>query len=191
MSIFENATDAAQATIQSICALQPKVENAAQMVARALVGGNKLMVCGNGGSAGDAADFATEFTCRFVNDRRPYPAINLSACGSLLTAIGNDYGFDQVFARQVRGLGQPGDLLVAISTSGNSANILAALETARDMGVESIALLGRDGGKAKGIGSLDLIIPSEQTARIQEGHKFLLHVICEIVEPQLLPERPR
>src|SRR6202011_1823214 len=103
------------------------------------------LVCGNGGSAADGADFATEFACRFVTDRQPYPALNLSACGSLLTATGNDYGFDEVFARQVRAFGKAGDVLVALTTSGNSANILAALAAAKGMGLHTVALLGRDG----------------------------------------------
>src|SRR4051812_24469348 len=106
MSIFEKALADAQATIASLRVLQPAVERAAELVGAALSGGNKLLVCGNGGSAADAADFATEYACRFVTDRDPYPALNLSACGSLLTATGNDYGFDEVFARQVRAFGK-------------------------------------------------------------------------------------
>ena len=145
----------------------------------------KLLVCGNGGSAADGADFATEFACRFINDRQPFPAINLSACGSLLTAIGNDYGFEQAFARQVRGFGRAGDVLVVLTTSGNSPNVLAALREASERGLQSIALLGREGGQARGLATVDLIVPSPVTARIQEGHKFLLHVLCEIVEERL------
>ena len=125
-----------------------------------------------------------------MNDRQPFPAINLTACSSLTTAIGNDYGFEQLFARQIRGFAKPGDVLVALSTSGNSPNILAALREAGSMGITSIALLGRDGGSARGIASIDLIVPSTITARIQEAHKFLLHVVCEMVE-QTLPSPPR
>jgi D-sedoheptulose 7-phosphate isomerase len=144
-----------------------------------------LLACGNGGSAGDASDFTTEYACRFVSDRRPFPAINLTADGSLLTAIGNDYGFEEVFARQVRGFGKTGDVVIVLSTSGRSGNIIRALEEARRLQLGSIALLGRDGGEAKGLATVDLVVPSEVTARIQEAHKFILHVICELVEPSL------
>ena len=137
------------------------------------------------GSAADAADFATEFACRFVSDRPPYPAINLASCGSLITATGNDYGFEQVFARGVQAFGKAGDVFVGITTSGNSPNICAALEAAKRLGLHSIALLGRYGGRARGLAGIELIVPGAATARIQEAHKFLLHCICERVEPQL------
>ncbi len=185
MAAYLNALDSAVATFNALRPLQASLEQAAQIVQTTLLNGGKLLVCGNGGSAADAADFATEFTCRFVSDRLPFPALNLTACGSLTTAIGNDYGFEQLFARQVRGFGKPGDTLVALTTSGNSPNILSALAEARTAGLHSIALLGRDGGRAKGLASLDLIVPSNTTARIQEAHKFLLHTLCELVEPSL------
>jgi D-sedoheptulose 7-phosphate isomerase len=191
MTIFEKAIHDATATIESLRPLQPVLEKAAGLVGAAVTGGNKLLVCGNGGSAADASDFATEYTCRFVTDRQPYPAINLTACGSLLTATGNDYGFDEVFARQVRAFGQKGDVLVCITTSGNSANILSAIAAANSAGLHTIALLGRDGGRARGLAQTELIVPCNITARIQEAHKFLLHTICEIVEEQwLLPAKP-
>ena len=182
MSIFEKATREAFETLQSLGALQPALERAAEIVGGALCQGGKLLVCGNGGSAADAADFATEYACRFLTDRQPYPALNLSGCGSLLTATGNDYGYEQVFARQVRAFGRPGDVLVALTTSGNSSNILAALETAKSLGLHTIVLLGRDGGRARGLAEVELLVPSQITARTQEAHKFLLHVLCEIVE---------
>src|SRR4051794_27192925 len=119
MTIFEQAIYDATATIESLRPLQAVHERAAEVVGQRLVAGGKLLVCGNGGSAADAADFATEFACRFVTDRRPYPALNLAACGSLLTATGNDYGYDEVFARQIRAFGQKGDVLVVVTTSGN------------------------------------------------------------------------
>ncbi len=191
MSIFEKAIADSKATIESLRPLQPVLEKAAALVGAAVTGGNKLLVCGNGGSAADASDFATEYTCRFVTDRQPYPAINLTACGSLLTATGNDYGFDEVFARQVRAFGKKGDVLVCITTSGNSANILSAIAAANAAGLHTIALLGRDGGRARGLAQTELIVPCTITARIQEAHKFLLHTICEIVEEQwLLPAKP-
>jgi len=191
MSVFEKAIADSKATIESLRPLQPILEKAAGLVGAAVTGGNKLLVCGNGGSAADASDFATEYTCRFVTDRQPYPAINLTACGSLLTATGNDYGFDEIFARQVRAFGQKGDVLVCITTSGNSANILSAIAAANAGGLHTIALLGRDGGRARGLAQTELIVPCAITARIQEAHKFLLHTICEIVEEQwLLPAKP-
>ena len=191
MSIFQNAARDALATIESLRPLEPELERAAQMVGACLATGGKLLVCGNGGSAADGADFATEFTCRFVTDRQPYPAINLAACGSVLTATGNDYGFDEVFARQVRAFGRKGDVLVALTTSGNSKNILSAIAAANIAGVQTIALLGRDGGRARGHAQVELIVPTPITARIQEGHKFLLHVLCEIVETNWLLAKPK
>jgi phosphoheptose isomerase len=182
MSVFEKAVDDAVASLGQIRQLEPALLQAADLVRSCLVGGHKLLVCGNGGSAADGADFATEYTCRFIRDRKAYPAINLAACGSLLTAVGNDYGYEQSFSRQVEAFGKSGDVLVAISTSGNSPNILLALARARELGLRSVALLGKDGGKAKGLADVELIISSRVTARVQEGHKFLLHSICEQVE---------
>jgi phosphoheptose isomerase len=185
MSPFDRAVDDAIATLTALREIRETLERAAAMVRECIVDGHKLLVCGNGGSAADGADFATEFACRYSADRRPFPAINLTGCGSLLTATVNDYGADAMFARPVRAFGQPGDILVALSTSGNSPNIIAALREAEAMGLRSIALLGRDGGKAKGLATIDLIVTSNITARIQEGHKFLLHTLCEIVDPSL------
>ena len=155
------------------------------MIADCLTNGKKVLACGNGGSAADAADFCTEFACRFAEDRRPYPAMNLSQGGSLITATGNDYGFDEIFARQIRAFGNEGDVLIAISTSGNSKNIRRAIEEARDCKLKTIALLGRDGGESAKLADVDLIVKSDSTARIQEAHKFMLHVICEICETRL------
>ena len=186
MSFLSSAIEASVATIQGLAAMQAEVERAATMVGEALSGGRKLLVAGNGGSAADGADFATEFACRFSKDRAPYPAINLAACGSLLTATGNDYGFEEVFARGVRAFGGAGDVFVGITTSGNSANIVAALQAARERGVQTIALLGRDGGAARGLADVEFIVPGTATARIQEAHKFLLHVLCEIVDERWL-----
>lgn len=186
MTIFEKAIHDATATIESLRPMQATHERAAEIVGRCLLSGHKLLVCGNGGSAADTADFATEFACRFVTDRRPYPALNLAACGSLLTAIGNDYAYDEVFARQVRAFGQKDDVLVAISTSGNSQSVISAIATAKSGGLHTIALLGRDGGRARGLAETELIVPSNLTARIQEAHKFLLHTLCEIVEARFL-----
>src|SRR5712691_4379464 len=176
---------AACSTFESLAELAQPVAQAADSIMNCLCSGGKLLVCGNGGSAADGADFSAEFGCRFVTDRRPYPALNLAQGGSLMSAIGNDYGYDEVFARQVAGLGQKGDVLVAITTSGNSKNILRALEEGTSHGLTTVALLGRSGGPAKGMAEIELLVRSETTARIQEAHKFLLHVICSLVDARL------
>ena len=183
--ILSTAIAAASKTLQSLVDLDAQIAATADLVTNCLTSGNKLLVCGNGGSAADAADFCTEFTCRFVEDRRPYPALNLAQGGSLLTATGNDYGFEEIFARQVRAFGKPGDVLIAITTSGKSKNIRRTLEEARDHKLKTIALLGRDGGSTVGLADVDLIVKGDSTARIQEAHKFILHVLCEIVEARL------
>ncbi len=183
--IFRDAIETAVATMRSLSALEEPLQRAAKLIEECLATGHKLLVCGNGGSAADAADFSTEFTCRFMHDRRPYPALNLAQGGSLTSAIGNDYGFEEIFARQVMAFGERGDVLVAITTSGNSRNVMRALEEARGLGLTSVALLGRDGGSTKGMADIEFIVPGDSTARIQEAHKFLLHVLCEIVEARL------
>ena len=189
---MSDITNQLQDSIRAACSIFESLQELAQPIGRAadsmvdcLCAGRKLLVCGNGGSAADGADFSAEFGCRFVTDRRPYPALNLAQGGSLMSAIGNDYGFDEVFARQVAGLGQRGDVLVAITTSGNSKNILRALEEGKARGLTTVALLGRDGGPAKGLAEIELLVRSETTARIQEAHKFLLHVICGLVDARL------
>ncbi|HEV3244594.1 MAG TPA: SIS domain-containing protein [Chthoniobacterales bacterium] len=183
--ILKSAIAAATTTLRSIVDLESQVTKAADLIVDCLTNGKKALACGNGGSAADAADFCTELACRFVEDRRPYPALNLSQGGSLITATGNDYGFEAIFARQVRAFGNPGDLLIAISTSGKSENIRRAIEEARDGKLTTIALLGRDGGSAAGVADVDLIVKGDSTARIQEAHKFILHVLCEICEGRL------
>ena len=183
--IFARSLQESTVTIQSLAKLEPLMAEAADFVAECLRAGNKLLACGNGGSAADAADFCTEFTCRFMQDRRPYPAMNLSQGGSLITATGNDYGFEEIFARQVAAFGKTGDVLIAITTSGKSANIRRALEEGKSRKLKTIALLGRDGGSCRNIADVDLIVAGDSTARIQEAHKFLLHVLCEICEARL------
>jgi phosphoheptose isomerase len=185
INVLKSAINAATATFRGLEKFETPVTVAAALISECLNQGKKLLVCGNGGSAADAADFCTEFACRFEKDRRPYPALNLSEGGSLLSATANDYGFDEVFARQVRGFGLTGDVLIAISTSGNSRNIRRALEEAKTCGLKTIALLGRDGGACVGVGDVEVIVPGTSTARIQEAHKFLLHVLCEICETEL------
>ncbi len=182
---LQDSIRAACQTFESLEALAEPVGRAADAMVECLCGGKKLLVCGNGGSAADGADFSAEFGCRFVTDRRPYPALNLAQGGSLMSAIGNDYGYDEVFARQVAGLGQVGDVLVAITTSGNSKNILRALEEGKNRGLTTVALLGREGGPARGQAAIELLVRSDSTARVQEAHKFLLHVICGLVDARL------
>jgi len=188
MSILKQNIQSAIQLLGSMESLEPLVNRAAELIGDCLVGGGKLLVCGNGGSAADGADFSTEFTCRFVSDRRPYPAMNLAVGSSLITATGNDYGFEDIYSRQVCAFGRKGDVFVGITTSGNSANILKALEEANALGITTIVLLGKGGGKTRGLATVELIIPADVTARIQEAHKFLLHTICEIIEPRLAKE---
>ena len=183
--VLKEAIQAACRTFESLEELAEPVAQAADAMVACLTTGKKLLVCGNGGSAADGADFSAEFGCRFTTDRRPYPALNLAQGGSLMSAIGNDYSFDEVFARQVAGMAQPGDVLVVITTSGNSKNILRALEEAKSRNLTTVALLGRDGGPARGLAQIELIVRSETTARIQEAHKFLLHTICGLVDARL------
>jgi len=185
MSQFQSSLHSLQEVLSALSPLQPDLEKAASLAGDALLAGNKLMFCGNGGSASDSAHLATEFTCRFKEDRRPYPAMAFTVDAGLLTAIGNDYEFTEVFSRQVAAFGKSGDVLIAITTSGKSRNILAALEEARRRGVKTIAFLGKGGGFTKGAADVELIVPGSETARIQEAQQFLLHVLCEIIEERL------
>jgi len=188
MSQFQRSLTSSVEVFNALGPLEPLLEKAAALAGDALLAGNKLMFCGNGGSAADSAHLATEFTCRFKEDRRPYPAMAFTVDAGLLTAIGNDYEFNEIFARQVAAFGKPGDVLVVITTSGKSRNILAALEEARRHGVKTIAFLGKGGGFTKGAADIELIVPGVETARIQEAQQFLLHVLCEIVEERLPKE---
>jgi phosphoheptose isomerase len=185
MSHVQTSIAQAVKTLESLRPLEDGILRAAALVKDCLANGGKLMACGNGGSAADISDFTTEYVCRFLGDRQPFPAINLTADGGLLTAIGNDYAFDEVFARQVRAFGRAGDVVIVASTSGRSKNIILALEEANRLQLQSIALLGKDGGETKGLATVDLVVPGQVTARIQEAHKFMLHVICELVDPSL------
>ena len=168
--------------------MEEPLNRAAQLILHSLTSGKKLLFCGNGGSASDATHLATEFLCRFREERRPYPALSLTANGEYLTAVCNDYHADEIFARQVWGLAEKGDVLIVITTSGKSKNVVRALEEAKRKGVESIAFLGRDGGFTKGLATIDLIVPGSVTARIQEAQKVLYHALCEIVEEKLPKE---
>ena len=183
--ILKRAIVAANQTLQSLFDLDAQVAKASDLIEESLRAGNKLLVCGNGGSAADASHFATEFVVRFTKDRPAYPAICLSGDGGLLTAAGNDYGFDEVFARQVAAFGLEGDVLICLTTSGKSRNVERALEEAKARRLKTIAFLGRDGGSTIGMADVDLLVRSDSTARIQEAHQLLLHVLCETIESRL------
>jgi phosphoheptose isomerase len=182
---LKNAVAAAEETLRSLLHLDAQLAKAADLIEQCLRGGNKLLVCGNGGSAADASHFATEFVVRFMKDRPAYPAICLTGDGGLLTAAGNDYGFDEIFARQVAAFGLAGDLLICLTTSGKSRNVERGLEEAKARKLKTIAFLGRDGGSTIGMADVDLLVRGDLTARIQEAHQLLLHVLCETVESRL------
>ncbi len=169
-------------TFQALTTIRPQIDRAGDMILATLQRGGKLLICGNGGSAAEAAHFATELVGRYAKNRRSLPAVALSSDGSLLSCIGNDYGYEQAFARQIEGLARPGGLVVALTSSGNSANILAALAAARTAGLESLAFLGRGGGKAKGLATCELIMPGQSGAAAQEAHLFLIHHFCERID---------
>jgi D-sedoheptulose 7-phosphate isomerase len=170
---------------RTLSGLAESTERVAETIVQALLNDNKLLLCGNGGSAADSQHLAAEFTGRFVKDRKPLAALALSTDSSALTCIANDYSFDEVFSRQVLGLGRSGDCLLAISTSGNSRNVIRAAEAARSIGIRTIGLLGRDGGLLRGMCDLAIVVPSTTTARIQEAHIFIGHTLCAMVESRL------
>ena len=171
--------------VQDMRKIMPEVASAGLRVLTALEKGRKILICGNGGSAADSQHMAAEFVGRFVKERQSLPALALTVDTSLLTAVGNDYGFDCVFSRQVEGLGQEGDVLIAISTSGNSANVVKAVKTAKEKGIYVIALTGENGGILAKESDLCLAVPSQVTARIQEMHIMIIHMICEIAEADI------
>lgn len=181
---FDSSLATTVQVFQSLVSLRSEVEQAGQLILKTLKTGNKLLVCGNGGSAAEAQHFCTELVGRYFKNRQSLPAIALSADGSLLTCIGNDYGYDAVFARQIAGLATPGDLVVGITSSGNSANIVAAIAEARRHGLSSIALLGRGGGRMKGQATIDLIVPGESGRAAQEAHLFLIHYFCDLIDAE-------
>ena len=186
-SQYHQLIDRSLNAISSLRMLEDAVSAASTLMADALLAGRKILCCGNGGSSAEAGHLATELLCRLEKDRRSLAAINLSGDPSFLTATANDYSFHEVFARQITGLGQEGDILVAFTTSGNSPNVLRALETAREKDIRSIALLGRDGGAAAALADISLIVPCQPTMNIQEGHQVLLHILCLQIEAVLFP----
>ena len=165
--------------------LGPSLDTALGMVRATVKRGGTLFFCGNGGSAADAQHLATEYVVRYMRNRRAYPAIALTTDTSLLTAAGNDLGFDEVFARQVEALAKPGDLLVVHTTSGNSTNLLRAAEAARKKGVDVLAMSAKDGGRIKALATHTVIIPTDRTDRAQELQLCIQHIICDLVEQEL------
>lgn len=165
--------------------LVPEIERFARFFVETLQNGDKLLVCGNGGSAADSQHIACEMVNRFLVERRPLPAIALSTDTSVLTSIANDYSYDQVFQKQVEALGRPGDLLLAISTSGNAANVNEAVKAAREKGLKTVALTGKGGGDLAPLVDMALVIPGKSTPRIQESHLTVIHIVCDIIEREL------
>jgi D-sedoheptulose 7-phosphate isomerase len=190
--IQQHFIDSADLKYQAAAVLSKPIAAAVQAVIASVTSGGKVLACGNGGSAADAQHFSAEFIGRFERERPELAAIALTTDSSILTAIGNDYDFSVIFSRQVRALGQPGDVLLAISTSGNSANVLAAIEAAHEREMVVIGLSGRGGGKmnqALRDTDVHVCVPHERTARVQEVHLLTLHCICDAVDAQLLGDQ--
>lgn len=185
-SAFQASLNEALCVFQSLVSLEGDIQVAAAWCVESLNRGHKLLVCGNGGSACEAQHLVGELMGRYKRDRPSLPAIAMSADSAVLTCIGNDYSFEDVFARQVQALGQPDDILVVFSTSGNSANVLRGLEAARSRQLKSIAFLGRDGGAAASIAMCSIIVPHVDTARVQEGHQFLMHSLMDRIEEDMV-----
>lgn len=184
-NLFEGALNESLQVFASLRALEDRLLTAAGWCAGALRSGHKILACGNGGSACDAQHLVGELMGRYILNRPSLPAVALNADSAVLTCLANDYSYEDVYARQVKGLGQPGDVLVAFTTSGNSPNVLRALEVAREAGLKSVAFLGKDGGAAAKLADCTLIVSHKATARIQEGHQFLLHSLMDHIEAEL------
>jgi len=187
--IRQHFADSAQLKLDAVDALAPAVARAAEILTESLLADGKILACGNGGSAADAQHFAAEMVGRFERERPELPAISLSTDTSILTAVANDYSYEQVFAKQVRALGAKGDVLLAISTSGNSGNIIAAINAAREREMRVVALTGKGGGRIGQLlstGDSHLCVPHERTARIQEVHLLMIHCLCDAIDNALL-----
>ena len=172
-------------TLQALASQEDAFQKIAAAAVATLKSGGKILTCGNGGSAADAMHLAEELVGHFRNHRPSLPAVSLVADATLLTCIGNDYGFDQVFSRQVEGLANTNDLLVCFSSSGNSPNILKALAAAKDKRVKSVALLGKGGGQARGKADLEIIVANSDSGRVQEAHTLILHALLEVIEREI------
>ncbi len=180
--MLRDVTTEMKALAGAMLPLEAEVDAAAQIMVDALSAGGKVLACGNGGSAAEAQHFVTELVGRYKTNRRPLPSIWLGGDTSQMTCITNDFSADQVFSRPLQAMGAKGDVLLVLSTSGLSENIIKCLETARDLEIPSIALLGKGGGPAKALATLPLVIPSQSTARIQEMHLMIVHLLCDAIE---------
>ncbi|PCH83798.1 MAG: phosphoheptose isomerase [Piscirickettsiaceae bacterium] len=188
--IYQHFTDSIQTKHDALELLAPSIEAAAKTIVDSLLNNGKVLSCGNGGSAGDAQHFSSEMLNRFERERPSLPAIALSTDTSTITSIANDYSYDEIFAKQLRALGQDGDILLAYTTSGNSANIVKAIRVAHDRGLTVIAVTGKDGGELAALsllkdGDIELRVPSNSTARIQEVHLVITHCLCDLIDFQL------
>jgi len=186
--IIEHFNESAELKIQAAAELASPIAEAVELMFAALSNGNRILVCGNGGSAADAQHFAAQLVGRFERERLPLPVIALSTDSSIMTAIGNDYSFAEIFSKQVQAYGQAGDLLLAISTSGNSANVVAAVEAAQERDMRIVALTGKGGGVTAGVltdADVHICVPHDRTARIQEVHGLIVHCLCDGIDVAL------
>ncbi|SEL00372.1 D-sedoheptulose 7-phosphate isomerase [Atopomonas hussainii] len=180
--------DSIETKARAVDVLTPQIELASQLMVNALLGEGKILACGNGGSAGDSQHFSSELLNRFERERPSLPAIALTTDSSTITSIANDYSYNEVFSKQIRALGQPGDILLAISTSGNSGNVVQAIQAAHDRDMHVVALTGRDGGEMAALllpDDVEIRVPSRVTARIQEVHLLAIHCLCDLIDRQL------
>ncbi|HEX6735273.1 MAG TPA: phosphoheptose isomerase [Azonexus sp.] len=187
--VAQHFEDSVQTKLQAVEALSPPIAAAIETITASLVNGGKILACGNGGSAADAQHFAAELIGRFEAERQELAAIALTTDTSILTAVANDYSFNQIFARQVRGLGHAGDVLLAISTSGNSANVIEAIKSAHEHDMHVVALTGKGGGQIGEMlrdDDIHLCVPADRTARIQETHLLVIHCLCDGIDALLL-----
>jgi len=186
--VKQHFTASIETKMQAMEALTPFITEAANSMVQALMKEKKILSCGNGGSAGDAQHFSAELLNRFEMERPPLPAIAITTDTSTLTSIGNDYSFEEIFSKQVRALGQSGDVLLAISTSGNSPNVIKAIHAAHDREMVVVQLTGKEGGKMRELlkeGDTEICVPSTSTARIQEVHLLVIHCLCDLIDTQL------
>jgi len=189
--VRQHFADSAELKLKAADSLAPQIARAAMQLTECLLAGGKILACGNGGSAADAQHFSAEMIGRFERERPELPAISLVTDTSILSAVANDYAFEQIFAKQVRALGAKGDVLLAISTSGNSANVIAAIDAAREREMRVIALTGKGGGRIGRMLAADdahLCVPHDRTARIQEVHLLMIHCLCDAIDKALLGE---
>jgi D-sedoheptulose 7-phosphate isomerase len=187
-SIREHFANSIETKQRSIDVLAAPIERAAKMMIDALLNNRKILTCGNGGSAADAQHFSSELLNRFERERPGLPSMALTTDSSTLTAIANDYAYEEIFSKQVRALGQEGDILLAISTSGNSANVIHAIQAAHDRNMQVVAFTGRNGGEMAGVlkeTDVELRVPAERTARIQEVHLLLIHCLCDLIDTRM------